>query len=139
MKKKKSVKNNMSLSVSQRVITLLIEEGKMSVDQIAETIGRSKIFVNRVIRGEARLSAEELGKLTKCISSFAKSISSSLINKISAITMDDVKDAAEKVKSAAENAVKGTPGFTIDVLKKTSRETGKILQATGAFLKGLGY
>lgn len=132
MKKKKTVKNNMSLSVSQRVITLLIEEGKMSVDQIAKTIGRSKIFVNRVIRGEARLSAEELGKLTK-------SISSSLINKISAITMDDVKDAAEKVKSAAENAVKGTPGFTKDALKKTLRETGKILQATGSFLKGLGY
>ena len=125
MKEKNSTrKNNMSSSVSQRVVKLLIEEGKLSVDQIAKTIGRSKIFVNKVSKGEARLSAEELGKLTK-------SISSSLINKISAITMNDVK-------RVAANVVKETPGTTKVALKKMLKETGTILQSAGAFLKGLG-
>jgi predicted transcriptional regulator len=103
---------------------LLIEEGKLSVDQIAKIIGRSKVFANKVTRGEARLSAEDLGKLTK-------SISKSLINKISAITMNDVK-------CVAENVVKKTPSATKDALKRMSKEAGAILQSAGAFLKGLG-
>ena len=129
--KKKSVKSKMSRSVSQRVIMLLIVKGKLSADQIAKTIDRSKNFVNKAAKGEATLSAEELGKLTK-------SIGSSLINQISAITMGDVKDTAEQVKYIAENVVKGAPGFTKDALKRASREAGGILEATGAFLKGLG-
>ncbi len=135
-KQKKTVKkNNMSHTVSQRVLRLLMDEGHMSVDQIAKKIGRSRIFVNRVANGEATLSAEELGKLTKSVGSY---LGSSLIKKISDITMDDVKDAAEKAKSAAAKAVKGTPDFTSDVLKKALKETGNIIQSAGAFLKGLG-
>lgn len=131
MKKKSTRKNKMSPYISQRVISLLVGEGKMSVDQIANTIGRSKIFVNRVIKSEASLSAEELGKLTK-------SIGSSLINKISAITMDDVKSVADSIKSTAENIAKEAPGFTKDTLKLASKKAGGILEAAGAFLKGLG-
>ncbi|MBN1974248.1 MAG: hypothetical protein JW787_11450 [Sedimentisphaerales bacterium] len=135
-KKKKTVKkNNMSQSVSQKVIKLLMEEGEMSSDKIAKKIGRSKIFVNKVAKGEATLSAEELGKLTKSVGSY---LGSSLIKKISDITMDDVKDAAEKAKSAAAKAVKGTPDFTSDVLKKALKEAGNVIQSAGAFLKGLG-
>ncbi len=135
-KQKKSVKkNNMSRTVSQRVLRLLMDEGNMSVDKIAKKLGRSRIFVNRVVNGEATLSAEELGKLTKSVGSY---LGSSLIKKISDITMDDVKDAAEKAKSAAAKAVKGTPDFTSDVLKKALKETGNIIQSAGAFLKGLG-
>ena len=135
-KQKKTVKkNNMSHTVSQRVLRLLMDEGQMSVDKIAKKLGRSRIFVNRVINGEATLSAEELGKLTKSVGSY---FGSSFIKKISDITMDDVKDAAEKAKSAAAKAVKGTPDFTSDVLKKALKETGNIIQSAGAFLKGLG-
>lgn len=135
-KQKKTVKkNNMSHSVSQKVIRLLMEEGQMSVDKIAKKIGRSRTFVNKVINGEATLSAEELGKLTRSVGSY---LGSSLIKKISDITMDDVKEAAEKAKTAAAKAVKGTPDFTSDVLKKALKETGSVIQSAGAFLKGLG-
>ena len=133
--KKNNKKNNMSHSVSQKVIKLLMEEGHMSVSEIAKRIGRSRIFVNKVINGEATLSAEELGKLTRSVGSY---LGSSIIKKISDITMDDVKEAAEKAKSAAAKAVKGTPDFTSDVLKKALKETGNVIQSAGAFLKGLG-
>ena len=133
--KKNNKKNNMSHSVSQKVVKLLMEEGQMSVSEIAKRIGRSRIFVNKVINGEATLSAEELGKLTRSVGSY---LGSSIIKKISDITMDDVKEAAEKAKSAAAKAVKGTPDFTSDVLKKALKETGNVIQSAGAFLKGLG-
>ncbi|MBN2589411.1 MAG: helix-turn-helix transcriptional regulator [Sedimentisphaerales bacterium] len=133
--KKEAKKNNMSHSVSQKVLQLLMDEGQMSADKIAKKIGRSKVFVNKVINGEATLSAEELGKLTKAVGS---SLGSSLIKKISDITMDDVKEAAEKAKSAAAKAVKGTPDFTSDVLKKALKEAGNVIQSAGSFLKGLG-
>ena len=132
---KNNKKNNMSHSVSQKVVKLLMEEGQMSVSEIAKRIGRSRIFVNKVINGEATLSAEELGKLTRSVGSY---LGSSIIKKISDITMDDVKEAAEKAKSAAAKAVKGTPDFTSDVLKKALKETGNVIQSAGAFLKGLG-
>ena len=128
-------KNNMSHSVSQKVVNLLLDEGHMSAEKIAKKIGKRKAFVDKVANGKATLSAEELGKLTKAVGS---SIGSSLIKRISDITMDDVKEAAEKAKSVAAKAVKGTPDFTSDVLRKALKETGNVIQSAGAFLKGLG-
>jgi hypothetical protein len=112
----------------------------MTTEQIAQKLGKSKSFVNKVANGQATLSVEELGKLTVSVS---RTLGSPIVKKISEITMEDVHENLEKAKEAVGDALKGivknAPSATANASKKVLKTTGRVIEAAGQFLQGFGH
>ncbi len=125
----------LSVPVSQRIIKILMEDGKrkMTVSEISEKLGRnSNDFVLRVIRGDSVLTAQQLGML---IDSVGVAIGAGALQAIKDLTLDDVKFAVEKTFLRAK---RGAISGGIAATKKAFRGAGGVLSMAGELLKGLG-
>lgn len=145
-KKEQSAK--FSAAVTQKVIKLLREAGKMPAGEIANVIGKSRNIVYRMAQGKVRLSAEDYGKLVR-----SGSLPSSALIALRDISKKDVRQAVDYAgKFAKDLYEKGSKegirlskvaaykGIRLSKVaaKGAAKTTGEFLQALGEFIKALG-
>lgn len=140
--KKKAVKKKpgqLSRRATKDIIKLLRSKkgGNMSVPEIAKVLGKNTNTIYKMGKGEARLSAEDYGKLVG-------KISNSLLAQVTSITMKDVRKAGESIVKFAKKELKDARGdadklrkFSVCKAKQIAKGADDFLKGASSFIDGL--
>jgi DNA-binding Lrp family transcriptional regulator len=126
-------KLKLSISASQRIIAILMEDGKMTVGAISSRLGKkNNSFVNRVIRGESVLTFDQVGML---LNQVGVALGAKAVKAIRDVTTDDVMSAVHVAFTSAKREAIGTGRVAT---KKVLRTFGRMAQIVGAVVEGAG-